>query len=73
MKVNTTALAGATQVVNQYTIWQYFRIMRITIWNRVMGSFQMYPAGKLIPDPTYYQNWINSNTIQRRSAFINDA
>ena len=71
MKVNTTALAGANQVVNQYTIWQYFHNYANNNMEQGYGLVPNVSGWKAYyQDPTYYQNWINSNTIQRRAAFI---
>jgi len=71
LNINTTPAVGATQVVNQYAIWQNFH-------NNANGNMEQ--GYGLVPnvsgwkayyqDPTYYQNWINSNTIQRRASLL---
>ncbi len=76
LNINTTAAAGATQVVNQYTIWNYFQSYALTYLEQGLGLVPNVSGWKAYyQSPTFYQNWINSNAIQRRSslltAFIN--
>lgn len=69
--INTTPVAGATQVVNQYTIWNYFQNYAFNNLEQGIGLVPNVSGWKAYyQDPTYYQNWINSNTIQKRSAFL---
>ncbi len=71
LKINTNVPTGANQLANQHEVWSFL---------------QYYSGGNLeqgfldVPNvsgwkayyqfPTYYQNWINSNTIQQRSILI---
>lgn len=72
LNINTTAVATTNpQIVNQYTIWHYFH--NYTNGNLEQGyglvpnvsGWKAYYQG-----PTYYQNWINSNSIQRRASLL---
>jgi uncharacterized protein (DUF1800 family) len=71
LNINTTAAAGATQVVNQYTIWQNFHN---NAYNNMEQGYGLVPNVSgwkaYYQDPTYYQNWINSNSIQRRASLL---
>jgi uncharacterized protein (DUF1800 family) len=71
LNINTTPAAGATQVVNQYTIWHYFHtyansnleqgyglVPNVSGWNAYYQS------------PAYYQNWISSFSIQKRAGLL---
>jgi uncharacterized protein (DUF1800 family) len=71
LKVNTTAASSATQLFDQYKIWE--NLNNNTRYNMEQGQ-------GLVPTvsgwkayyqiPAFYQNWINSNTIQKRSAYL---
>jgi uncharacterized protein (DUF1800 family) len=76
LKINTTATAGATQVVSQYAIWQYFQNYAFSNMDQGYGLVPNVSGWKAYyQGPAYYQNWINSNSIQKRAslltAFIN--
>ncbi len=76
--ISTTTVNTATgsnpnnQIYNQYTVWKYL--------NDYCNNYLEQSAG-LVPNvsgykayyqtPGYYQNWINTNTIQRRTSFLN--
>ncbi len=71
LKINTTPVAGATQVENQYTIWNYFQSYALNNLEQGLGLVPNVSGWKAYyQEPTYYQNWINSNTIQQRSALL---
>ena len=71
LKINTTAPAGASQVINQYAIWNYFQSYANTNLEQAVGLVPNVSGWKAYYQaPTFYQNWINSNTIQRRSTLI---
>ena len=65
-----TATTGTT-VAQQYTIWTYYHN-----WakNNMEQSWLDVPNVSgwkaYYQNPTFYQNWINSNTIQQRSKFL---
>lgn len=71
LNVNTTAAPGATQLLDQYKVWENLNNS---------ARYNMEQAQGLVPNvsgwrayyqaPTFYQNWINANTIQKRSAFL---
>ena len=76
LNINTTPAVGATQIVNQYTVWNYFQNYGINYLEQGIGLVPNVSGWKAYyQEPTYYQNWINSNAIQRRAslltAFIN--
>ncbi len=69
LNIPTTSPTITTQ--NQYAVWQYYHnyarnnleqgwldVPNVSGWNAYYQS------------PTYYQNWINSNSIQRRASFL---
>jgi uncharacterized protein (DUF1800 family) len=72
LNVNTTAAPGPTQLLDQYKIWESLNSN---------ARYNMEQGQGLVPNvsgwkayyqaPTFYQNWINANTIQKRSAFLN--
>jgi uncharacterized protein (DUF1800 family) len=69
--VNTAALAGATQVLNQYTIWNYFNNYANNNLEQGLGNVPNVSGWKAYyQEPAFYQNWINSNTIQKRATFL---
>ncbi len=68
--VNTTPAVSATQVTNQYVIWNYMQSYANNNLEQGVGLVPNVSGWKAYyQDPTYYQNWINSNTIQRRATF----
>lgn len=71
LNINTTPAAGATQVVNQYTVWNYFQSYGLNNLEQGMGMVPTVSGWKAYyQEPAYYQNWINSNTIQQRATLI---
>ncbi|MEO6539570.1 MAG: DUF1800 family protein [Ferruginibacter sp.] len=76
LNINTTAAAGASQVANQYAIWQYFQNYAYSNMEQGYGLVPNVSGWKAYYQvPTFYQNWINANVIQKRAslltAFIN--
>jgi len=76
LNINTTAATGASQVFNQYAIWNYFQNYGYNYFDQALGLVPNVSGWKAYyQSPTFYQNWINSNSIQRRAtlltAFIN--
>ena len=71
LNINTTPAAGATQVVNQYTVWNYFQSYGLNNLEQGMGLVPNVSGWKAYyQEPAFYQNWINSNTIQQRATLI---
>ena len=71
LNINTTPAAGATQVVNQYTVWNYFQSYGLNNLEQGMGMVPTVSGWKAYyQEPAFYQNWINSNTIQQRATLI---
>ncbi len=71
LNIATTAPAGATQIVNQYGVWNYFQNYANNNLEQGYGLVPNVSGWKAYyQEPAYYQNWINSNTIQRRSALL---
>jgi uncharacterized protein (DUF1800 family) len=71
LNINTTPAVGATQVVNQYTVWNYFQNYGMNYLEQGLGMVPNVSGWKAYyQEPTYYQNWINSNAIQRRAALL---
>ncbi len=71
LNINTTPAAGATQVVNQYTIWNYFQSYALNNLEQGLGLVPNVSGWKAYyQTPTFYQNWINSNAIQRRASLL---
>ncbi len=76
LNINTTPAAGAAQIVNQYGVWNYFQNYAENNLEQGFGLAPTVSGWKAYyQDPTFYQNWINANSIQRRAslltAFIN--
>lgn len=71
LNIATTAPAGATQVVNQYGVWNYFQNYANNNLEQGYGLVPNVSGWKAYyQEPAYYQNWINSNTIQKRSGLL---
>ncbi len=71
LNINTTPAVGATQIQNQYSIWNYFQNYANSNLEQGMGLVPNVSGWKAYyQDPTYYQNWINSNSIQRRASLL---
>ncbi|HTN45347.1 MAG TPA: DUF1800 family protein [Flavipsychrobacter sp.] len=69
--VNTTPATGTSQLTNQYTIWSNLNSQTKNNMEQAMGLVPNVSGWKAYyQDPTYYQNWINSNTIQKRSGYM---
>lgn len=71
LNINTTAAAGASQVANQYAIWNYFQTYAFSNLEQGLGLVPNVSGWKAYyQEPAFYQNWINSNTIQRRATLL---
>jgi uncharacterized protein (DUF1800 family) len=73
LKINTVAAAttGNTQIENQYVIWGSFNYNALVNLEQGFGAVPNVSGWKAYyQPPAYYQNWINSNTIQKRSSLI---
>jgi len=71
LKINTTSPAGASQLLNQYQVWNYFHNYSNNNLEQGLGLVPNVSGWKAYYQaPTYYQNWVNSNTIQRRSSLL---
>lgn len=71
LNMPTTAATGANQVVYQYAIWNYFQNFGNNYLEQGIGLVPNVSGWKAYyQEPAYYQNWINSNSIQRRSSLL---
>ena len=71
LNINTTAAAGATQVVNQYAIWQNFHSNAYSNMEQGYGLVPNVSGWKAYyQEPAFYQNWINSYSIQKRASLL---
>jgi uncharacterized protein (DUF1800 family) len=71
LNINTTPPAGPSQLLNQYTVWNYFHNYTNNNLEQGLGFVPNVSGWKAYyQDPTYYQNWVNSNTIQRRATLL---
>ncbi|HNO99222.1 MAG TPA: DUF1800 family protein, partial [Ferruginibacter sp.] len=70
--VNTTAVATTNpQVVNQYAIWQYFQSYALNNMEQGYGLVPNVSGWKAYyQEPMFYQNWINSYSIQKRASLL---
>lgn len=70
--INTTPAAGASQVINQYAVWQNLHNYATNNLEQGYGLVPNVSGWKAYYQaPGYYQTWINTNTIQRRAAWLN--
>jgi uncharacterized protein (DUF1800 family) len=66
--LNTTTALG---VDKQYFIWRYFHDYSDTSLGQDFGGPPNVAGWKAYyQEPTYYQNWINSETIQKRASML---
>jgi len=72
LNINTTAVATANpQIVNQYTIWQYFQNYANSNLEQGYGLVPNVSGWKAYyQEPAFYQNWINSYSIQKRAGLL---
>jgi uncharacterized protein (DUF1800 family) len=71
LNVNTTAPSGATQLFDQYKIWENLNTNARSNMEQGQGLVPTVSGWKAYYQaPTFYQNWINANTIQKRSAYL---
>ncbi|MEO7446397.1 MAG: DUF1800 family protein [Ferruginibacter sp.] len=71
LNINTTPPASATQITNQYNVWNYFQNYGNNNLEQAYGLVPNVSGWKAYyQDPTYYQNWINSNAIQKRASLL---
>lgn len=71
LKVNTSVPNGASQINNQYAVWGYLQHASLNYLEQGFGTVPNVSGWKAYyQNPTYYQNWINSNTIQQRSELV---
>ncbi len=75
--ISTTAANTATgtapnnQVQNQYTVWKYLNDYCNNYLEQSVGLVPNVSGYKAYyQTPGYYQNWINTNTIQRRTSLL---
>lgn len=70
--VNTTVADPANHEA-QYRVWGNFNDTHCSGMEQRMGSIPNVSGwNPFYQTPAYYQNWINSNTIQKRFKFLND-
>ncbi len=71
LNINTTVPTGANQLANQYEVWDFFQYFSDNVLEQGFINVPNVSGWKAYYQfPTYYQNWINSNTIQQRSQLI---
>ncbi len=73
MYVNTAAVATTNNplVVNQYALWQYFHNYANNNLEQGYGLVPNVSGWKAYyQEPMFYQNWINSYSIQKRASLI---
>lgn len=71
LNINTTAAAGASQIANQYAIWNYFQSYAFSNLDQGLGLVPNVSGWKAYyQEPAYYENWINSNSIQKRASLL---
>lgn len=71
LNINTTAAAGATQVANQYAIWQNLHSNAYSNMEQGYGLVPNVSGWKAYyQEPMFYQNWINSYSIQKRASLL---
>lgn len=71
LNINTTPAAGATQLTNQYNVWNYFQNYANTNLEQGYGLVPNVSGWKAYyQEPAFYQNWINSNAIQKRASLL---
>ncbi|MEQ1553772.1 MAG: DUF1800 family protein [Ferruginibacter sp.] len=69
LNVNTASTLGTTET--QYPIWLYFQSYSYNYLEQGFGNPPTVAGWKAYyQDPAYYQNWINSETVQRRENLI---
>ncbi len=74
--INTTTTNSATApannlLQNQYTVWKYLNDYCNNNLEESVGLVPNVSGYKAwYQSPGYYQNWINTNTIQKRTSFI---
>ncbi len=72
LKMNTNVPVGPLQVPNQHSVWGDFQYISLNYLEQGFGSVPNVSGWKsYYQNPTYYQNWINSNSVQQRSLLIN--
>lgn len=71
LEVNTNVAAGTTQLFNQYKVWENLNNQAKNNLEQGLGLAPTVSGWKAYyQEPTFYQNWINANTIQKRSVFL---
>ncbi|HMU10957.1 MAG TPA: DUF1800 family protein [Ferruginibacter sp.] len=72
LNINTTAVATTNpQIVNQYTVWQYFHNYANSNLEQGYGLVPNVSGWKAYyQEPMFYQNWINSYSIQKRASLL---
>jgi hypothetical protein len=74
LRVNTTvpiSVGASLQLKMQYEVWQTFHNYTFYNFEQGIGAVPTVAGWKAYyQSPTFYQNWINSNTIQQRFLFI---
>lgn len=71
LNINTTLSVSGGYLAKQYRIWNYMQDYAYSQLDQGLGQVPNVSGWKAYyQHPVYYQNWINSFTIQRRSAFL---
>lgn len=71
LNINTTPAVGTSQLANQYTVWNYFQNYALNNLEQGLGLVPNVSGWKAYyQSPTFYQNWINANAIQKRASIL---
>ena len=71
LKINTTVPTGANQLQKQYEVWGFFQYFSYAQLEQGFAAVPNVSGWKAYyQTPAFYQNWINSNTIQQRAEII---
>jgi Protein of unknown function (DUF1800) len=70
-RIPTAAPSGANYFQKQYEAWGYLQNLGLGQFEQGIGTVPTVSGYKAYyQSPTFYQNWINSNTIQQRSLLL---
>ncbi len=70
LKINSKPTAGLNDYLNQYFVWNHIGDIMNNIEQNIINVPDVAGWKAYYQAPTFYQNWINANTIQKREAFI---
>jgi Protein of unknown function (DUF1800) len=71
LRIPTTSPSGTNYFEKQYEAWGALQNLGLGQFEQGIGTVPNVSGYKAYyQSPTFYQNWINSNTIQQRSLFL---